>query len=132
MLLKAVIPIHGVTMIPCYDPSEPILPVYQKNVAVLIKTTLGAPVQCGVFIDYSTTYTEVDCHNIQGNEIVAEQQSLSNDLLFCGFGVLADCDCVTSSFDPFLFTTTPLIKFASITSLLVKSTDSIQTILFNS
>jgi hypothetical protein len=50
---------------------------------------------------------------------------------FCGFGVLADCDCATSSLNPALFTTMPTSLFVSATSISVKSTDGIQSIAFN-
>ena len=68
---------------------------------------------------------------IQANEISVVQQTVGNNLFFCGFGALADCDCATSSFNPALFTTMPVTQFASTTSLSVKSTDSVQTIVFN-
>ncbi len=55
------------------------------------------------------------------------QQTAGNDLIFCGFGALADCDCAQSSFDPAHFTTPPA-PLTSATSLLIKSSDSFQTI----
>jgi hypothetical protein len=79
---------------------------------------------CGVLADYyATMYYEVTC-NIQVNEIIVEQKNTNKDLRFCGFGVLAECDCSQSSFDPASFATPPPTPFASATSISVKSTDS--------
>jgi hypothetical protein len=50
--------------------------------------------------------------------------------MFCGFGALAECNCAASSFDPARFTT-PQTPLASITSLALKSTDSVQIILIS-
>ena len=65
-------------------------------------------------------YIEVGCNNLQGNEIIAEQQTGGYDLVFCGFGALADCDCSTSTFET---TVTPELP----PSLNIVSTDNIKT-----
>ena len=80
---------------------------------------------CGVLTNYYETYYEVTC-NIQVNEIIIVQQNAANSLRFCGFGVLAECDCSQSSFDSASFTTPPETPFASANSISVKSTDSTQ------
>ncbi len=76
---------------------------------------------------YYTNYNEAQC-NFQANEIILVQQNAAQDLRFCGFGALAECNCAASSFDPTRFTTqqTPL---ASTTSIEFKNTDSVQNIL---
>ena len=79
---------------------------------------------CGVLADYYATQSyEIAC-NIQVNEIILEQQNTKGELRFCGFGVLAECECSQSSFDPSNFTQPPATPFASATSISVKSTDS--------
>jgi hypothetical protein len=123
-----------VTLLPAYDtanPADPNILKFPTNVAIYGMTVGGTQQICGILANYYNQYSEVSC-KIQANEIVASQQTVGNTLSFCGFGVLADCDCSTSSFNPALFTTTPEAQFASKTSLSVKSTDSVQTIVFNS
>ena len=50
---------------------------------------------------------------------------------FCGFGALGDCDCSQSSLDPKHFTVPPATAFASLTSVTVKSIDTVQKFKFN-
>ena len=107
-------------------------PLLQSNVAIYGKKVGGTEQLCGVLTDYYyTTYYEVAC-NILANEIILVQQNAAYDLRFCGFGVLADCDCTLSSFNPLLFSTSQATPFASATSLTLKSSDSVQTITINS
>ncbi len=117
-------------MIPGYRISETPWPGYQTNVAINGKTVGGTEQLCGVLGNYYTKYGEVLC-NIQVNEIILVQQSSSKDLRFCGFGALSDCNCAQSSFDSTQFTTRQATSFASVTSLTVKYTDSLQSITFN-
>ena len=98
--------------------------LFQKNVAIYGKTVGGTQHLCGVIEDYyTTTYYEVAC-NIKANEIILVQKN-AHDLRFCGFGALSDCFCDQSSFDPLLFTTPQATPFASATTILAKSTDSV-------
>ena len=86
----------------------------------------GTQQLCGV-LDYFTKYNEALC-NLQANEIIVEQQNPTNKLVFCGFGVLADCSCSQTSFDYSLFTTSLAITLLSTTSLSLQITDSVQSI----
>jgi hypothetical protein len=118
--------IKAVVLLPGYKNAASSWPAWQTNVAVYVNSEGGTKKLCGVLADYYTTYSETAC-NIQGNEIILVQQNAANKLVFCGFGALADCDCSQSSFDPARFTT-PQTPLASVTSLQIKSTDSVQTI----
>jgi hypothetical protein len=112
-------------LLPCYLIEKSDYPLFQKNVAIYGKTVVGTQHLCGVIKDYyTTTYYEVAC-NIQANEIILVQNNAAHDLRFCGFGVLADCFCGQSSFDPLLFTTPIAKSFASVTAISAKSTDSV-------
>ena len=121
-------------MLPAYDTTNPAslaILALSTNVAIYGMTVGGTQQLCGVLADFYAQYSEASCM-IQANEIIVVQQTVGNNLFFCGFGALADCDCATSSFNPALFTTTPATQFASAISLSIKLTDSVQTIVFNS
>ena len=107
-------------------------PTHQSKVAIYGKKNGGTEQLCGVLADYyATTHYEVTC-NIIANEIILVQKNAAYDLIFCGLGVLSDCDCTLSSFNPLLFSTSQATPFASATSLTLKSSDSVQTITLNS
>ena len=66
--------------------------------------------------NYYTRYSEVTC-NVVGNQIIFEQQTAVHELRFCGVGVLSDCNCALSSFDPSSFTTAPTATLVSANSM---------------
>jgi hypothetical protein len=68
--------------------------------------------------DYYSKYSEVFC-NIVANQVIIEQQTAGRDVRLCGVGVLSDCDCALSSFDPASFTTIPAATLVS-TNLISK------------
>jgi hypothetical protein len=118
-LIKAVALIPGYT----FAPTTQTWPAWQSNVAIYTKTVEGTQQLCGILSDYFAKYSEALC-NFQANEIVVVQQNAANNLVFCGFVALAECNCAQASLDParFTMTQTPL---ASATSLSITSTDSV-------
>ncbi len=102
----------------------------QKNVEISGKKIDGTQNPCEVLDDF-TKYSEAIC-NLEANEIIAAQSTPNNDLGFCGFGALSDCDCSKSSFQSYLFTPTTSAassdhNLALETSISLQSTDATQT-----
>jgi hypothetical protein len=116
---KSQVNINGVVLIPIYYKDQDDWENYQNNVAIYGKTVAGAQQLLGVLGNYyKKKYGEILC-SIQANEIIVVQQNSKFNLIFSGFGVLSDCDCSKSQFDPSLFTITPTTLLVSITSLTV-------------
>ena len=80
----------------------------------------GVQELCGTLADYNT-YKEVPCNKV-GNQIIIKRPGSSKTLSMAGLGIMSDCDCSQSSFDPALFT--------SVTSYALSgfSTDALKTI----
>ena len=56
---------------------------------------------CGRILDFSK-YAEIGCGNRVSKVVMLQKNS--SDLQFCGFGILTDCNCASSSFDNFVST----------------------------
>ena len=72
--------------------------------------------------DYYNKYIDISC-NIVANQIIIEQQTAGRDVRLCGVGILSDCDCAQSSFDPVLNPSSVTTPFAAVTTLSLLPTD---------
>jgi hypothetical protein len=120
--LKAFGFINGIALLPGYMTFGSYWPAYQTNVAISGNLPGNTKKLCGIMADYYSTYSEVSCNTV-ANQIIIEQQTLGNPVRLCGVGILSDCDCAVTSFDPVLITSAATTPFASVTTLSLLATD---------
>ena len=76
-------------MIPGYNTGNNDAAIICANVNIYVKNQAGTTTVCGVLADYYYNSGEIRC-NLQGNEVIVEQQVQNNDLFFCGFAVFEE------------------------------------------